>query len=82
MLKHYELSSPKSCLNKARTDEPVFVLRAKDPVAAMTIRHWATMSEDLQGKAKLQDALALADAMETWRKQNCPEPPKQVDPQG
>lgn len=80
MLKKLELSTPASCLNKARVDEPIFVLRAKDPLASMTIRHWITMAEDQHEKAKLQEALDLADAMDQWRKQNYPEPPKAVNP--
>ena len=82
MLKKLELSTPKSCLNKAATDEPIFVLRAKDPLAAMTVRHWITMSEGLHESAKLEEAHKLAAMMEDWRKRTYPEPPQAADPQG
>ncbi len=74
MLKHLELSRPDSCLNKAATDEPVFVLRAKDPMAAMTIRHWITMSSNgAHESSKLAEALKAADEMDAWRSRNVPE---------
>ena len=69
MLKRLELSTPTSCLNKADSEEPVFVLRAKDPVAAMTVRHWATMSGGIHQSGKIDEARRLADAMEAWRHQ-------------
>jgi hypothetical protein len=75
MLKRLELSTPTSCLNKASSDEPVFVLRAKDPFAAMTVRHWITMAEGTHETAKLEEAQKLADAMVAWRQQAFPAPP-------
>ena len=79
MLKKLELFTATSCLNKAASDEPVFVLRAKDKLAPMTVRHWATMAEGRQEPAKLAEALQLADQMEAWRAQNFPgaEPAKE-----
>lgn len=41
MIKTQELSDPKSCLNKARPDERVFVLLARDECAPDAIRYWA-----------------------------------------
>ena len=67
MIKHMELSTSHSCLNKARVDEPVFVLRAKDPFAPQAIRLWATMSVQYHEPEKIDEALALADAMEAYR---------------
>ena len=72
MLKKMELATPTSCLNKAAADEPVFVLRAKDALAAMTVRHWATMAEGQHEEAKLEEARNLADQMDKWRKANQP----------
>ncbi len=66
MIKRLELSTPTSCLNKAAVDEPVFVLRAKDPIAAMTIRHWATMAIGVHEMAKIKEAGELALQMEQW----------------
>jgi len=40
MLKRDEISDPSSCLNKARDDERVFVLLARDPAAPVAIRAW------------------------------------------
>lgn len=40
MLKHLELTSPTSCINKARDTEMLFVLLARDKAAAITIRFW------------------------------------------
>jgi hypothetical protein len=42
MLKREELELPTSCLNKAADDEPIFVLRAKDPCAPAAILAWGT----------------------------------------
>lgn len=57
MIKATELSSPSSCLNKAAPDEPLFVLRAKDPVASMAIRHWATMARGYHEDEKISTRL-------------------------
>jgi hypothetical protein len=72
VIKRDELKSPTSCLNKAGPEEPVFVLRAKDALAAQTVRHWATMAHDEHEPAKLQEALKLADEMDAWRRKNAP----------
>jgi len=75
MLKCDEIEQPASCLNKSAIDEPVFVLCARDPVAAMTVRNWAvnyTRMKVSRGelgqreKDKVNDAYALADAMDNW----------------
>ena len=68
MLKREELSKPNSCLNRAASDEPIFTLRAKDPHAAQTLRHWAAMSEGTHEPEKIEEALTLAYQMEAWRK--------------
>lgn len=67
MVKFLELSDPTSCINKAASDEPVFVLRAKDPVAAMIVRKWAAYSEGIHEPEKNTEALRLADQMDAWR---------------
>jgi hypothetical protein len=67
MLKKHELATPTSCLNKAASDEPVFVLRAKDKHAPQTLRLWATMAEDFHEPEKIAEARKLADEMEKWR---------------
>lgn len=40
MRKIEELSCAKSCINRARDNEIVFVLLARDPAAPSTIRFW------------------------------------------
>jgi hypothetical protein len=46
--KHDELTDPTSCLNKARDDEYLFVLRAHDVAAPMAIRHWTDVRINLR----------------------------------
>lgn len=40
MIKFLEQSDPNSCLNKARDDERLFVLLARDPAAPVAIQAW------------------------------------------
>lgn len=72
MLKQAELATPTSCLNKAAPDEPVFVLRAKDPFAAQAVRLWAAMAEGTHEPDKVHEALKLAETMEEWREARMP----------
>ena len=68
MIKHLELSTPTSCLNQAAPDEPVFVLRAKDPLAARVVRIWATLTEGgFHERRRVRTARQLADQMDAWR---------------
>lgn len=73
MNKRSELLSPSSCLNKSCSDEPIFVLCARDPKAAQAIRHWVTMSEGDQPQSKLEDALDIAHDMERWYREHVPQ---------
>lgn len=62
-----------SCLNRAGDDEPIFILRAKDPLAAQTVRLWASMAADgAHSPEKVKQALDVADSMEHWHKLNFP----------
>ena len=72
------------CYAKAAGDEPIFVLRAKDPRAPNLVRNWADHyliqkqignsvgngPEPLteSQREKYLSALACADAMEEWRR--------------
>lgn len=59
MIKSDELSNMNSCLNKAYQDEPIFVLRAKDPIAPMIIHLWCEARDlfDVEtSDAKLDEA--------------------------
>jgi hypothetical protein len=78
MIKRDELSIGTSCLSRAAHDEPIFVLRANDPLAAQTVRQWARdyryAKTDANGRTtdqqhtKYLEANALADQMDAWRK--------------
>lgn len=66
------------CYDKADADEPMFVLLARDPKAAKLVRTWAYSRIDtlLEGSKqigdlhrdlnKVKEALACADAMDSW----------------
>lgn len=67
--KQENLSNPASCLNKAGPNEPIFVLRANDPIASKVVRIWASLSEadKTQPREKCGAAWQVAVAMEAWR---------------
>lgn len=71
MRKRDEMAEPDSCLNKARNDEILFVLRSDDPAAPATIRAWVelrvAMKMNNRGDAKILSALSDAVAMEVER---------------
>lgn len=60
---------------KAGEDEPIFTLRAKDPLAPQIIRRWANLVEAEIAEetrppfdiAKVAEARKTADDMELWR---------------
>lgn len=54
MKKRDEIADPNSCFNKARDDEIVFVLLARDEATADTIRYWANKRVKL-GKNRFTD---------------------------
>ena len=83
MWKREELDNPDSCINKAAEDEPVFVLRAKDPCAITTINYWISKRLELldadptptkhdraKEMSKTKEAHILAMDMEHWRLAN------------
>jgi hypothetical protein len=52
---------------KIPADEPVFILRAQDKVAAETVRIWANLNEDAGGDPELSRlARNHAIAMDAW----------------
>jgi hypothetical protein len=77
-LKRDELINPEGCLNRAANDEPIFVLRANDELAASVVRVWAqyyyarkvALHGDLTTKQrkKYDEALQLAQQMDDWRR--------------
>jgi len=68
MIKERELALPTSCLNKAQDDEPIFVLRAKDLLAADVVRIWAMMAHRSSHEIwKIKEAREVANQMDMWR---------------
>lgn len=70
------------CYANAEPDEPLFVLRAKDPLAPALVRSWVSRRGDALGnkitdrdKRKLIEAAQCAEDMESWRRKNCPREP-------
>lgn len=57
------------CYAEAADDEPLFILRAKDPTAAILVRLWADMQGWKQGgdSYKTLEAKECADQMDKWR---------------
>ena len=61
------ISDLSRCPGRNTRDEPVFVLRASDPIAPMAIRLWAAQSWQQGGDPeKIAKARAIAEAMEKW----------------
>lgn len=57
------------CLDKIAPDEPYFVLRAKDPLAADLVADWVDRASRtlLHEPDKLMEAQFCVDAMRQWR---------------
>lgn len=68
MIKREELTNPNSCLGRARIDEMLFVLLARDVAAPSTIRHWVqeriARGKNTQDDAQIKEALYCAEYME------------------
>jgi len=59
------------CYTKALPDEPIFTFSARDVDAPDTIRFWAARREACgKDSEKVQEAYAVAAAMEKWRAEN------------
>jgi hypothetical protein len=62
------------CLEKVGPDEPIFVLRAQDLLAPQRVRYWAELAiERGVSQAKVDEALACADAMDAWPTRKYPD---------
>lgn len=66
------LAAGAGCLGKAKDDEPLFILRAQDLLAPELVRSWARRAKTHLGpnNAKVREALALAEEMEYWGRNN------------
>jgi len=71
MIKRDEIEDPESCLNKARVDERLFVLLARDPAAPVAIRAWVAerirLGKNADGDDQVREALDCAARMEAER---------------
>ena len=71
MIRNDELTKVNSCLNKARPDEMLFVLRAHDRAAPATIRFWVDQRVRLglntANDSQIADAWNCAHEMECQR---------------
>lgn len=64
------------CYDAAMPDEPMFVLLARDESSPKLVRQWAAIRQSLisaglkpeSDQAQVDEALALADRMEAWRR--------------
>ncbi len=54
---------------KIPADEPVFLLRGQDPLAAAIVRRWADYAEHIGASAEIVGlARGQADRMDEWRR--------------
>ena len=71
MIKLQELSDPNSCLNRAKDDELLFVLLARDPAAPWAIRAWiderVRLGKNAPDDAQIEEAEQCARRMEESR---------------
>jgi hypothetical protein len=71
MRKHDEIDHPESCFNKARVEERLFVLLARDPAAPVAIRAWIAerirLGRNAPGDEQIRDAFETASLMEFER---------------
>jgi hypothetical protein len=63
------------CYENAEPDEPMFVLLARDPVAAEVVRDWIKRRGDIQllkytSRRQTTEAAVCAVDMETWYREN------------
>lgn len=68
MKKFMELNNPKSCLNKAYSDEMLFILLERDKAAPKTIRAWIaeriSLGLNKYGDKQIEEARKCAEFME------------------
>lgn len=77
---HQSTSFPSSSI---QDDEPVFLLRAKDPAAAIAVDMWADLVEDQGGDpALVRRVRQWALEMTEWRQYHYPAPKVADVPEG
>jgi hypothetical protein len=76
VIKSEELTNPSSCLNKAKDDEPMFVLLGRDPDAADTVRDWIgrrlASGMNTIGDGQLAEALTFSEVMRAYQPKRSP----------
>jgi hypothetical protein len=74
--KRDSLIDARSCFSKAAPDEPIFVLRGKDPLAPLVVKLWAQMATSVgtygHEENKRASAYDVAAEMERYRNANYP----------
>lgn len=71
MIKRDEIEYSESCFNRARDDERLFVLLARDPAAPVAIRAWIAerirLGKNAPGDEQIREAFQCATLMELER---------------
>ena len=71
MRKSDELNDSESCFNKARSDERLFILLARDPAAPVAIRAWIAerlrLGKNTPSDEQIREAFECASLMEFER---------------
>lgn len=70
--KREEMEDPNSCWNRARMDEPVFILLGRDTEAPGTIEHWSDKriraDKNTFEDPQITEAMMLADMMREYER--------------
>jgi hypothetical protein len=68
------MAQKKGCLGKAADDEPIFILRAQDMLAADLVDQWAIRAKSWGcPEPKVQEAKELANRMRRWAPRKYPD---------
>jgi hypothetical protein len=63
-----------TCLQNTADNEPIFVLRAQDKLAAATIGHWCGLAmQHGVPIEKIEKAMVLAGEMTKWQNRKIPD---------
>lgn len=69
--KREEMEDPNSCWNKAKYDEPMFILLGRDESAPAAIENWCDRrvrtSKNLTDDVQIKEAMGLAEVMRDYR---------------
>jgi len=76
-LKRDELADPNSCLNRADSAEPIFVLRGSDPLTPKLIEDWAARAvlASVHEFEKCKAAVRFAAYVRAWQREHRPSSP-------